>query len=332
MQTNASLIYNVTGQVVDFVPPFEDVMANGAPAAATYSVWGGTQSNDESAKFSGTATLDSVSTTVNAASGYSQTNKRRVFLASIAGIVVGRNYLLTNTLGQRVVVSPIEIQATYVVLGYDLAYDFASSSTFIGLRHYFTVDATFIQDLSNINIYGQLPRLGMQHVSSGGRVEAPPYRVRWSFTAGGVSFQRWTYFDVVRQQSSHSVMPRDLQAWFPDMVMEEWESQKGELFRRQIEAAWSMVQNDIRMAGYDPDAIRDGALLDQVVRCAALMVISDAGVSPTGRNPDQWAAERRNDYKLTFQRAIGSGLAVWLDTGNSGAITPDPPKQPWFRR
>ena len=63
---HVALTYDVTGQVVSFWPPQAEVIAAGAPtAAATYSVWGGTQANDETAKFTGSATLDSVATTVD---------------------------------------------------------------------------------------------------------------------------------------------------------------------------------------------------------------------------------------------------------------------------
>jgi len=94
---HVALIYNVTGQVIEWYPPQSELTRDGAPAAASYRVFAGTQNNDDTPKIAlSTASLDAVSTTVNGASGYSLANRNRILLASTAGITVGRRYLLTS--------------------------------------------------------------------------------------------------------------------------------------------------------------------------------------------------------------------------------------------
>src|SRR3990167_4344239 len=106
---HAVLVYGQNSQALEFYSPVAEVIAEGAPTSATFDVYRGTESNDNTAQFSGTATLDATSTTVAAATGYSQTARNKAFLTALTNIVGGRRYLLTNELAvaQREVVVPI---------------------------------------------------------------------------------------------------------------------------------------------------------------------------------------------------------------------------------
>src|SRR5688572_24765729 len=125
---HTALIYGLTGQTFEVYPAMAEVVRDGAPAsAATYAVYRGTQSNDEAALFSGTATLDATSTTFDAASGYGQTNRNKASLTATTNVVVGRRYLATNALGQREVIVPRLIaSADYIEAEEPLAYDYAN--------------------------------------------------------------------------------------------------------------------------------------------------------------------------------------------------------------
>lgn len=333
--SRTALVYNLTGQVLEFYVPELEVRLFGPPAAAaTYSCWRGTDSNDGTTQFSGTATLDSVSTTVGTASGYSQANRRQLTLASTAGISVGLSYVLANALGQREIVTPYEItSATVIKVENDLAYDYAiTTSTFKGLRHYFTIDATFIQTLGSINMYGALyyesPR---QKVPSRGA--APPYRLRWSYTtADGIARQAWTYFDVARQKGKHNVTANDLRELFPDISDHEWLEQRGQQFAKQIDAAWDYFCFDLRAADYPVDQLREGPVVDELVRRAAIMIIAAAGIAPANRERETYVREAREEYRAMFNKAIGSSLKAWIDVGTTGAIHPDPPRVTRLRR
>ena len=327
-RTRTPLIYGLTGQLVEMHPPEFEVVRYGPPtSAATYSVWRGTESNDAAPVLTGTATLDTVATTVSVASGYSLTNRRSIELASSAGTAPGRDYCLTNAAKQREVVT---LANTGTVLWNELAYDHAIGATFRGLRHYFTIDATFIATASNINAYGAVAWVG-EHAQRSSN-PAPPYRVRWVYsTADEVTRQTWTYFDVVRQAAKHSVTANELRALFPQISEQEWRESRGQQFAAQINAAWDRFVFDLRCYGLTVDFIRDQPMLDELVRWGALAIIAAAGLTPPNRDPETYVREAREQYERMVERAVPQ-MKLFYDAGGTGAITPDPPRQPWLRR
>lgn len=314
--TRQALIYSLTGQVLEFYPPEAEVVKDGAPtAAATYSIWRGTQSNDDTPGVTGTATLDSVSTTVaTSTAGYSAANRRSITLTSATGVAVGGRYLLANAKGQREVVVPYD--ATTILVENDLQYDYPiTTSTLKGLRQYFTIDATFIADLVNVNA-GILP----------------PHRVQWVYTTGSTARRSWTYFDVARQQGKHGVTADMLRAHFPDILEHEWRAQRGRQFAAQLDAAWSRFAFDVQAAGYNLHQLRSGPEVDEIVLRAALMIIAETGLHPPGRDLEAYVLQTRDAYNGMFARMIGSTLRAWYDDGNSGAINPAPLTQAFFTR
>ncbi len=322
-----ALIYGVTGQEVEFYPPASQVVQDGAPAAATYSVWRGTQGNDDTALFSGTATLDSVSTTLSSAAGYSQANRRAIALTSSSGAAIGRWYAVTNAAGQREAVQ----LATVAQLVDDLAYDYAAADTVRGLRHVATVDATFIAASANINVSGAQSLLH-RHQGAGDKIAAPPYRVRWTYTLAGLTRHYWTGFDVVRAPAQHGVSVADLRGIFPDISDHEWRQTRGQHFQAQIEEAWDRFKIDARVSGYDPSSFRDPQLVARLVKLAAIWGLALSGVVPGGWSKAEYVPIAQREYESLFARAIGTALNAWVDTATVGAINPTPPRQLWFVR
>lgn len=310
MDTRASVVYGVTGQILELYPP------EGVPSsAATYKVYRADQSNDSAVEFEGTATADSVTTTVDAASGFSQTNRRKVNLTATTSIAIGRRYIIENAESQKETLSPTKIASgDYVENATDLAYDYATGATFKGFRQSFTVDATFIADESNIT-----------------HADGTSYRVLWSYTVGGIPCRRWTYFDVVRQAKLHNVTADDLMELWPDVKGEEWIEQRGEQFKKQIDAAFERVTFDAKMAGVEVYRLRDGQYLDELVRQCALMVIAETGTAPGGRDPEVYAVERRKRYESDFNNAIAF-LKLPIDQGSEGGSTGEPLRTLWFSR
>jgi hypothetical protein len=329
--THSALIYGLTGQTLEVYPSMASVVRDGAPtSAATYAVYTGTQSLDESALFSGTATLDATATTFDAASGYSQTNRNKANLTATTSIVVGRRYLAANALSQREVVVPISIaSADYVEVEEPLAYDYTTADTFKGLRNVFTIDADFIALESNINVY---PGAGnnLANLGSSTSTSAPPYRVKWVITtAGGLVWHTWTTFDVVRQQAKSNLSIDDLRALSPDVTHHEWLNQRGQDFMPQLVEAEDTVRIDCRIAGFDPDQIRDAQLYRKYVLYrwhadvikARLMSGADVGIMLE-------IAEK--DYSRLMEKTLSTTLRAWVDTGTEGGITPEPARQLWF--
>lgn len=326
-RSHVALIYNVTGQTLEWYPPDDEVLVLGAPAsAASYSVWRGDQSNDETALFSGTATLDATNTGLNSNAGPAQANRTLVPIASTSNVVVGRRYAMkdANSAAAAVVtVKTFDDPGPGVFVTHDLAQTFTTNTTFKGLRNVFTVDATFIQTLSNINIFGTL--ISPYSSWNGGetRTIAPPYRVRWSYSLGGITRHQWTTFDVCRAPLTHRVTIEHLKPRLPDAVYNEWLSQRGADYQPQIEEGFTRVKTDIRLAGYDPDMIVDPELVDRLVTYAAIAVITRG--RPGGDQDEQ-------DYINLFSKSIGVVLKAHVSTDSTGAINPAPIPQLWLTR
>lgn len=331
LASRTAIVYGLTGQTLSFTPPEYELRRFGPPTgAATYAVWRGVDSNDQSSMFSGTATLDSVSTTVSSASGTSQANRRKLSLTSVSGISANASYAVANAVGEREIVTPYEVDSGYLLLGNELAFDYPiSTSTLKGIAHTFTVDPTFVNTVSNINAYGTLfYRSQFLYATTNGN--APPYRVRWVYATGdGVTRYAWTYFDLVRQNTKHNVTVADLRAVFPDISDREWREQRGQQFAAQLDAAWELVRWDVEAKGVPIDQVRDQWHLDELVRSAALMVIAEAGIVPGGRDTEPWVKERQDKYRARID-AVPQVLRV--DVSTTGAIHPDPPRQMRLRR
>lgn len=313
MNKRQALTYGQTGQVVEFYPP--EWVLGAVTGTPTYSIWEALDSNDDTAELSGNATVDSVSATVDQASGYSQTNRKRLYIDLTTGVTRGRPLILANGLTQREIVVPDGIASNdYLELDADLAYDYpVSVSTLKGWRLYFTIDSTWVQDESNINSARY------------------PYRVRWSYTIDSVSYQRWTNLDLVRQQAKPSINVQDLLDSWPDLKGQDWIEQRGKGFQPQIDAAERRVDFDARLHGTDPNTLRDQQLYDGVLLSAVKLELAEAGICPGNRTIEPFIAERKKQYQDDFMQAIGV-LKIPVDQGKEGAITDRPFVQPTFTR
>lgn len=308
------LVYNLTGQTVETYPP---EWPEGVPSSASASVYDGTRSNDDTADFSPAVTVDPVSTTVDVASGYSQTNRKRLYVAATTNIVVGREYLLENTDGQKELVTPTRVvSGDYIDLESDLAYDYAiTTSTLKGLRMVFTVDAAWVATESNI--------LDPSEQS---------YRVIWAYTVNSIVRRHYTYLRLVRQPSKHGVSIDSLKEYWPDLQSEEYAETRGQQFRYAIDAAYDRVRAEVISAGYRPEQIRDTEIVDELVRAKTFYVIASMGIAPSGRDVESFINQTREDYERLFNNTVNAVLKVAIDTGAEGNINPEPMRQVWFRR
>lgn len=314
IKRTVELIYGQTGQLVENYPP---EWLEGVPSSASALVFRGSQDADDTAnaEFTPSVTIDAVSTTVDASSGYSQTNRRTLFLTATTSIEIGRHYRLENAAGQVEIVTPVAIAAAdSVTCDDDLRYDYASGATFKGLRMVFTVDATWVADESNM-----LPPT------------TPPYRVIWTYTLDSLVRRDYTYLRLVRQVSKHNVSIKTLQKYWPDVGWEEAIQRRGQGFTYLIDAAWDRVRIDIITSGYRPDQFRDQEIVDQLVLLKSLQLLAMTGVSPPGRDVDAWAEETKQDYDNLLAKAV-LNLKALIDEGTSGGITVKPTQVFWFTR
>jgi hypothetical protein len=313
MNKRQSLVLGQTGQEVEFFPP---EWVRGVPTGTpTFTIFEGADSNDGDSELSGNATIDSVATTVDQVSGYSQSNRNRLYVAATTSLVRGRQYVLANANGQRELVTPDAIaSADYVDLQSSLAYDYPiTTSTLKGLRIYFTIDATWIADEANLND------------------QRTPYRVLWTYTVDSVTYRSWSYLDVVRQRKSYGLNVDDLVETWPDLRGQDWAEQRGQGFAKQLDAAFERIEFDARLHRVDVNQLREAQMFDELMRSAVVWVIARTGTAPAGRDVETFLNEARKQYQDDFMQAIGV-LKMPVDQGTDGAITDQPFRQPVFKR
>lgn len=279
MDRRIAIPFNVTTTVLELYPP------EGVPSSATYSIWEGGDGNDDAASFTGAVTADSVSTTLAAAAGWwAQSSRRTLEVASGTGITVGRRYRLANAAGAYEDVTVVGVDGVDITLEHDLSFDYATGSTFRGLRLSFTVPAGLVNDEIQIND------------------ESNPWRVLWEYTAGGVTCRHWLLLDVLRQVPQTSVGEDDLFSAWLDLEYQMGPDQR----RRVLAEAHETVDADLRGYRIDPVELAPGGMRSRLIKQAARMLIAASGRAPNGRDPEAVAQETRRDYARDMMK--------WRDT------------------
>lgn len=308
-----ALTYGLTGQVVEFYPP---EAAEGVPSAASCSVWRSSQSNDDTAELTPTPTIDSVSLSVNGASGHFNhaVSRRRIVLAATTGLATRRKYLVQNATSQREVFKCVAISSSgtiYADAEHDLVHDYPLGSSVLGIRLYFTIDPTFIATESKLNDPDQ------------------PYRLRWRYTIASIPREHWTYFDVVRVAKKHGVTVESFLGEWPSLWYQLDEEDKRLSAEGLIASGWEQCETDLRLAGVDPNSLRDSGLLDVLVKESTLEVLGRRGEAPPGRDVEQFGREAAARYRRDFEKAV-AGNRLTRSEGTEGNITTDPVRVGWF--
>lgn len=302
MDKRLALVYNLItpSQAFELYPP------EGVPsAAATYSIWAGYRGDDETAEFSGTATADSFSQAVAAASGYSQTNRRRVNLGVTTGLVVGQLYILQNALGQSEVIQAAAISAaSYVDAEYDLAYDYPqTTSTLKGFRQTFSPPNVFVQDESKLN------------------AEDYPYRLRWEYTVGGIARRMLQYFDLVRHAPRDGVVDEDLKDFWPDIAYLMEATRRDRVLRE----ARAELDKDLRLRGVDPIDIAQQPLHDQLLKAAFGFVAVRSGAAiPQGYDAATALRTYTRGYLDSLELAVSGGKLKRTNNRGDDNVNPTP--------
>lgn len=302
-----SLIYGDTGQTVELYPP--EYLLGAPSSAATYAVYGPSDDLDGTSEFSGTATADSVDTTFDANSGFSQSSNRdRCNLTATTNIATGRWYRAANSYSQVELVKVDGISSgAYVTAASPLGYDYASGDTFKGLRQTFTVDSTFIADETSIGT---------------------DWKVRWTYTIAGVQYRTWTTFDVVRAQAKSQVTGATLYEVFPDLRHEQYADLRGGHWEHVRKRAQERMDFDAHKLGFRLDQVRESDW-NEALLSGMRLALAESGWAPPGRDLEIFVQE---SFKRYWQDMTDLKQRVLLDQGTSGGATQKGVQQLTFRR
>lgn len=298
MRSTTDIVYGVTGQTLALR------VLEGRPSSATFKVFNDFDSDDATPEFSGTATVDSVSTTVSGASGPSQADPQKILLTSTTGITIGSKYLLSESAKQEWVL-PVEVTATYIRVRHPLRSDYTTSATFVSTGLTAAVDSTWVADLTNINSL----------IDSN-----PGYRVRWVIVVSGVTYVYYTFFDLVRASVGYQVDLSDLNDRAPGLVDScptEYQIDQG---RPLLDAAWRSVQARLSAMRIDTDALRNDAITDELVILRALNMLACAGWRPVNFDSlSEYIAVTQAQYDRFLEQHFLIAQPHKMDTGTTGA-------------
>jgi len=290
-RTTADVIFGVTGQTL------AHRVMSGRPTSATFEVFEDYENDDATAAFSGSATVDSVSTTVDASSGVSSTDPHKVNLTATTSIVTGRKYLLSENSKQEWV-EPIEIvSADYIRTRHPLRNNYTTAATFVGTTITAAVDATWVAAEANLS----------DHLDPN-----PDYRCRWEIVTAGVTTVEYSYFDLVRSTVTHGVDIEDLNARAPglhDSLPTEYQSEQG---RPLIDSAWRSVQAKCASLKIDTDALRDDQFIDELVILRCLYML--------GMSSGEYIQETRTDYERFIEQHLQVQLRPPVASGSSAGV------------
>ena len=257
--TVQEIVFGVTGQTLYLDAP------EGVPSAVTSVTVVRSDGDDSSSSESalGSPSVSSVTTTLSAAAGTSETDTKAVPLTSATGFVVNRPYLLTATTGETAWVVFAAISGSTGYARTPLTSSFASGSTIASPRISATVDATWVATASKLSDESD---------------EDPRYRAIWLYTVAGVVRRRETRFDLVRYTAQHAITPVDVDERFPgwlDRVPNDYRRDQGQSL---IDEAFRAVKFDLLADGHATRWIRRQDVIGELVVCKAQVQAAELAV------------------------------------------------------
>ena len=261
--TVQDILYNVTGQSLYWDPP--EGVPSSVTSVAVYQIGTGDDGTAESAT-TGSASIDSVSTTVDSTSGAGQTNPRKVNLTATTDIAIGRQYLLTSAAtAETEWVTVVAIaSADYVLSAAPLQNAYANADTFKGARISISVNSTWVADSSNI---------------SDDSDPNPGYRVRWVYTVASVVRVHDSYFDLVRYPGKHSVVPTDMLVIVPNWLERLPTYHREDQGKRLIDQAYVDLTYDLHRSGHADEMMRHRPAMDRLTMLRAWVLLERTGQS-----------------------------------------------------
>jgi len=288
---NLEILYNVGGSLT-FDPP-----QPGRPSSATVEIFN--PSGATLVTSGAVDTIDAVDTTLNATLSVGSPN---TVLASVAGVTVGRRYILSNSKGQHEYVRPVSVDSStkIVTLSSAPSYAYPGGSPFVGNRITHAISAANSDTLDE------------------------GYSAAWSYVIGGMTYKAITYFDVVRTRWTDIVVtPWQFRNIAGDMGMSDLESleQSGLDFADEIAEATRRVRDEVRARGYRPALFRSYDNFVEPICQRALLTLAERGESVPAPWQDQvldWVELRREVYGEAMTTALNSSN---YDADDSGTVS-----------
>lgn len=281
---------------------FTDPTEAGRPSAATVALY---QRDGTVLRASGSATIDPVNTTLSAVS---YEGDETITLASVAGVVIGRDFWLMDSTGQveRVRVRAVDTGTKVVTVEGGLSWGHASGTPFVGGRISTTVT---IDEAATL---------------------AQGYEARWTYTIAESSYRARTRYDVVRTPWPMVILtPFELGDYIGDLAspLMERAATRGTRFAREIAIATERLRTELLVRGVRPDLFHGFDEFKRVVAFGVVRTWAEDGVNiPQAWQNDaaRWLDERRGAYTRALDEALA--MTESYDADDNAAVSDDEAK------
>lgn len=308
MRTVQDILFDVTGQTVYFDAP------EGRPSSVTsVSIFPWDASDDADSEWSATGSVETgPNTTVDAASGWGQSDPRVINVAATTNATVDRTYLITAADGFKEWFTVAEIDSgNSLTARHPLHNAYAASDTVQSTRITATVDSTWVADDGNITSYD----IGAN----------PMYRVRWVYVVSGVTYVADTYFDLVRYSARAGVLPADVEAMSPGWLDRLPTDHRNDQGRRLITEAHRSVKLDLRQVDLSISGVAESEVIDELVRYKVVAMTESARFLANGGGADGAAfAKAEYQSRLDSLLKVVSRVAVRDETGGAAPVVAVP--------
>lgn len=253
MRTVQDILFNVTGQAVHFDCP------EGRPSSVTSATvfrWDYAD-NGQTESAIGSASIETnPNTTVDATSGYGQSNPLLINVAATTGFATDRTYLITAADGYREWFDCAEIDsANTVTAKHPLHNTYAAADTVQSTRIQATIDPIWVADETNLD---------------GCVGPNPSHRIRWVYVVGGITYVADSYFTFVRYKGAHGIRPQDVESLLPGWMDRLPTDHYRDQGRRLIDDAYRGVKFDLHQIWTDDAMVANAELVDELTRYKTL--------------------------------------------------------------
>jgi hypothetical protein len=305
------------GGTLRFLPP--EARLAGAPTSPTISVLSSAGQDLPTPVKDAVAVVDQVATTLD---GLGQEGERALVLVSVAGIAIGRKYLVTPADGQRflVEVDAVDPTANRVVISEALQADVESGAAFAGVELSYALSGA---QCPAPLLTGDADLLGVD--SSASPKYGRSYRAEWHYTIGGVSYASDVLYEVRRRVLKPTLSSDEVQRRLPAQWRDLVAGGPREV-QRVLDDVWDDVLDELAAKGFDADRIMDGERLRKPHRSAVVAALAKTwDFTAWGA----WAKERSEEASQDLQEAIASG--DWYDDSEDAVQAPAEVKWPTIR-
>lgn len=290
MNRHQEIVFALAGQ--SFIYDVPEGRPDAAPAPAV-QVFLSTNSDTTGAEVAttGSVTIDAVDTTIATTPALAQ--DQALTVASGASIARNRRYILTGPDGNNELVEIVGINGTAVTLRRPLLNGYAIGSKLQGRRIMIGVDPTWVNNQAKISdILGVTWRTDREPRTDWLAGYAG-YRLRWTYSIGGVPAMGFSFADLVRYASKNLVNPLDIDSRFPgwiDRLPTDYQHDQGATL---VAEAFRALKIDAMGDNQALRRIRNTEIVAELVVARANMLMAENAVLAGG------GAEARIAYDLS---------------------------------